>query len=68
MSIKYPKGETVWVQYIKDGEPVFIMTSKAIRDCYYLYQRADDGFKKLGRSKDPREMETKYEIFKKIGV
>ena len=68
MSIKYPKGEVVWVQYIKDGAPMFIMTSKAIRDYYYLYQMTDGSFKKLGKSKDPRELEKKYDVYKKIGV
>lgn len=68
MSIKYPKGEIVWCRYCRDGELLFAMTSKPARDFYYLYKREGDGMKKLGRSKDPRELEKKYKVYEEIGV
>lgn len=62
MSIRYPKGETVWVTYHRpDGSPSFFITSKPARDCYYLYGVSPDGtLSKLGRAKTPVELEEKY--------
>ena len=64
MSIRYPKGETVWVTYHRsDGSPSFFITSKPARDYYYLYEVSPDGtVKKLGRAKTPVELEEKYNI------
>lgn len=61
MTIKYPKGEIVWVSYRNsDGELAFIITSKPIRDLYFLYEVVDKEFKKVGKSKNPVELEKKF--------
>lgn len=36
--LKVPKGQKAWVRYLKNGEPVFIITSNVLRDKYYLYE------------------------------
>ena len=58
----YPKGETIWVQYhTKDGALKYIMTSKTgDRNTYYVYELDGTDFKKLGRGKNPAELEEKY--------
>ncbi len=64
---KYPKGERVWVGcYNKAHELKFIITSKEARDFYFLYELVDGEFRKLGRSKSPKELEEKFEVDKKL--
>lgn len=66
--IKYPKGERIWVRYC-DGNGLlkFIMTTKSSdREYFYLYEFTDSQFKKLGRARDPRELEEKFEVDLKI--
>lgn len=64
---KYPKGERVWVGcYNQSHELKFIITSKETRDFYYLYELVDGEFRKLGRSKSPKELEEKFEVDKKL--
>ncbi len=67
---KYPKGERVWVGYYNaDHELLFILTSKeSSREYFYLYELVDGTFKKLGRSRSPKELESKFEVEKKMGV
>lgn len=64
----YPKGEHVWVGYYTEKhELMFIITTKeSTRDFYYLYELADGKFKRLGKSRSPRELEEKFEVDKKI--
>lgn len=59
-----PKGEIGWVCYYDvNGKPVFILTSKPIRDCFYLYEVLSDGkLHRLGRAKTPPELEEKYNV------
>ena len=61
-TLTYPKGETIWVQYhTKDGTLKYIMTSKTgDRNMYYAYELDGTGFKKLGRGKNPTDLEEKY--------
>lgn len=64
---KCPKGERVWVGcYNQTHELKFIITSKEPRDFYYLYELVDGEFRKLGRSKSPKELEEKFEVDKKL--
>ena len=64
---KYPKGEIVWTGYYdKQGELRFIVTSKPLRDNYFLYELVDGVFKKLGRSKNPTELENKFGVLQKM--
>ena len=59
----YPKGERVWVGYYnRQGELLFILTSKETRDYYFLYAVEDGKFKKLGRAKSPPELEIKFRV------
>lgn len=66
-SLTFPKGEVVWVQYRgSDGAVKYIITSKgadmhtADRSMYYAYECAGGEWKKLGRGKNPAELEEKY--------
>lgn len=67
--MKYPKGEIVWVSYYNSNkELLFIMTSKPIRDFYFLYEVVDGEFKKLGKAKNPTELEEKFKVRDKMSV
>ena len=61
-ALSFPKGETVWVRYhTQDGILKYIVTTKnGDRSFYYLYELCDSGFKKLGKSKSPMDLERKY--------
>lgn len=65
---KYPKGECVWVGlYNQSHELKFIITSKeSSREFYFLYELVDGEFRKLGKSRSPKELEEKFEVDKKI--
>lgn len=65
-----PKGEIFWVQYRdKDGKLFACLTSKgtdmhnADRGMYYVYEAAGEEWNKLGRGKNPTELEKKYVRF-----
>lgn len=63
-----PRGETIWVTYHNTkGEPRFIVTSKANRDYYFLYELVQSQIKKLGKARCPLEFEEKYGIAQKLG-
>jgi len=65
---KYPKGETPWVSYYdRDRNLRFLITSNYKRDLYYAYSYSnDDGFKKLGKGKNPKALESKFNILESI--
>ena len=62
MRIKIPKNEILWVTYYdNEGNPSYVMTSKELRDKYFLYAVLDDGeVKKVSTGKTPVEAVTKY--------
>lgn len=64
MEIKVPKGEKVWVSYSNsEGRIIYILTSKLIRDFYFLYEVNSDGkLIKLGKACTPFELEEKFDI------
>lgn len=66
--IKCPKGEMIWVRYCSSkGATGFLLTSKITsRDFYYLYEVVDGKLKKLGRGKNPLELEEKFDVDNKI--
>lgn len=65
--LKHPKGEIVWVTYRNTSEEIkYIMTSKPIRDTYYLYELVDGEFKKLGKAKTPLKLEEAYKLNEKL--
>ena len=64
----YPKNEQVWERlFARNGELLFIITSKRQRDFYFLYQLIDDKFVKLGKASSPRELKDKFDVDKKCG-
>lgn len=65
---KHPKGERVHVGYYNTNrELVFILTSKkSSGDYFFLYELVDGEFKKLGKSRSPKELETKFGVDKKL--
>jgi len=60
MTIRYPKGETIWVTYHNtDGVPIYFISSKPSREIYYLYEIQPDGsIKKLQKSKSPTDFDS----------
>lgn len=54
--IKAPKGEVVWETYIIGGKERYIVTSKPVRDYYYIYEVSGDSLKKLGKARTPVEL------------
>ena len=63
----YPRGEKVWTSYYNSShELLFIVTSKPIRDCYFLYEVVDGACKKLGKAKSPLELEEKFKVYERM--
>lgn len=62
--VKAPRGEIEWVgHYDKAGNLRYLITSKVIRDYYFLYEvQADNTLKKLGKSRNPTELEEKFKV------
>ena len=56
MGIKIPKGEVLWETYVIKGEERYIVTSKPVRDYYYIYEILGDSLKKLGKARTPVEL------------
>ena len=56
--MKIPKGETLWVNYMSNGEITHIITSDIMRTNYYLY-KFNDGelIKTKFKNKDPTQLE-----------
>ena len=68
MELKLPKGEQAWVSYRSaDGGIMFVVTSKAARDSYTLYEVSDGSLNKLGKSANPEELAEKFDVLEKIG-
>lgn len=66
-SVKYPTGETVWVQYHdEDGNLKFIVTSKPLRDQYFLYELQNEKFVRIGKAENPTEMEVEFQLKEKL--
>ena len=63
-NLKNPKGERTWVSYYnKEGNLVFVMTSKEnSRDWYFLYRVEDGKMIKLGKARTPPELEERYQV------
>ena len=66
--IKYPKGERVFTGYCnRAGELLYILTSKEpSREWYYLYKNDGGTFKKLGKAREPPELEQKFGVMETI--
>lgn len=57
-TITYPVGERLWVQYLQDGKPLYIITSTKLRNVYYLYEvKRSTLVKTKYEAKDPTILE-----------
>lgn len=54
------RSEIVWTQIIGYDNNTYYVTSKPIRDVYYLYKMVDGKAERLGQSKSPISLEKKY--------
>lgn len=63
-----PKGEMAWMGYYDTSHKLrFLITSKAnTREFYYLYEVIDGTLKKLGKSRSPKELEEKYNVWEGV--
>ena len=60
---KISNGERVWTAYLDNsGKIRYLITSKATRDYYYLYECTEDGLRKLGRAQSPKELEERFKV------
>ena len=69
--LKVPKCEEVWVIYAnRKGKALFALTAKKNdRSNYLLYEVAEDGtMKKLGKSADPKTLEEKFNVRRRISA
>lgn len=58
MNLKPPKNETIWVQYKFKGETIYVVTSTALRDYYYLYKVEDNKLVKTKhKARNPTDLE-----------
>lgn len=65
--VVYPRNEFVWVQYFNNADELeYIITSKQLRDCYYLYEFVDGSFNRLGKAQSPVDLEMKYKVVERI--
>lgn len=56
--LKPPPNEIIWVQYLQNEIPIYVITSTKIRDYYYLYEVKDNKLIKTKyKNKDPTELE-----------
>ena len=67
--VKCPKGEEICVTCCeRGGRPVFLITYKPLVGAYFIYEFTNDGLIKLGRGQSPSELESKFEIKRRIGA
>lgn len=64
--IRVPKGETVWAEFLAKGKPRFVITSKQLRDWYFLYEVNGEELKKLGKARTPPELEERFKVHEKL--
>lgn len=65
--LKYPKGECGCVRYVNiSGQLMFVLTTKNNTDLYFLYEVTENGLVKLGKGKNPSELEEKFDIRNKL--
>jgi len=63
VTFKFPKGERAWVRYLDaEGNVRFFVTSKEMRDVYFLYRVTDGKLEKLGKAATPDALEKKFGV------
>lgn len=66
---KSTKNEIAWVQYNdSEGNMVYLMTSSPLRDIYYLYKYDGRELKRIGKSKNPVELEQRFKVMQNLVV
>ena len=55
-----PKTERIWVKRISSRGDIYYITSKDVRDYYFLYKEENGKAIKLGKAKSPLDLERKY--------
>ena len=67
--VKYPRGEDICVTHFsRDNIPLFLITSKPITGCFYIYEFSGGTLVKLGKGQSPLELEEKFKVRKRMGV
>lgn len=62
-NFKLPKGEIIWETWHDSTHTDrFVVTSKPVRDAYFLYEVVDGELKKVGRAKNPYELAEKFDV------
>lgn len=59
-----PKSEKIWVTIIVDEAMYYVTAKESNRDYYFLYKMVDGKAVKLGKDKNPKELEDRF-IWKK---
>ena len=55
-----PSSEILWTTIKTINGDTYYITSKEIRDYYYLYKKEGNKAVKINKNKDPLELENKY--------
>ena len=55
-----PRTEKIWVKRVAQSGEVYYITSKESREVYYLYRLKDKKAERIGKSKNPLELEEGY--------
>lgn len=55
-----PSSETVWLDFKTSDGKRYLITSKVLRDWYYIYRVTDGKAEKLGKASSPMELEQEY--------
>lgn len=67
MSYHIPSGESICVTYLdRSGNEIFLITTKAVTNLFYLYQINDSGLTKLGKDLSPLKLEEKFGVIDRI--
>ena len=62
-----PKNEICWVGYYDElGNLRYVVTSKNVRDIYYLYKINNDSAVRLGKAKDPTKLVKDHSVIEDI--
>lgn len=58
-----PKDERVWVSYCAPGGAVrYLITSRPARDRYFLWEKTEGGYIRLGKADSPGELAETYSL------
>ncbi len=69
LEARYPKGENVRATYYdKNGNPLFLSTTKPTTGYFFLYEFAGDGLVRLGKGQSPIKLEEEFNVKKRMGV